>query len=122
MRRVLPLICIMVGTGLVRPALAQQSPDGWQAQKCAAYAAAWKQALDFFGSTGLNEGFIAGNLDFLAGGCIGQAEICPQSSAELDIANALSLALINAGAASTFLPFGCPHPQPTTGGWSGPGL
>jgi len=55
-------------------------------------------------------------------GCTEAIDICPRSSNEIHIANALTLAMMNSGAASTFLPFRCPHPEAVEGGWSGPGL
>ena len=99
----------------------QESTD-WPAAKCAAYGAAWNQALDGFGSDEMNYAFLAGNENFIAGGCSDRAEICPQSRQELEIANALTLALMNAGTASTFLPFKCPRPESAADGWTGPGL
>lgn len=104
------------------PAVPAAAQDDWPARKCAAYAAAWDQALELFGSDQLNYGFIAGNENYIAAGCVAAGDICPQSRQELDIANALTLALMNAGTASTFLPFRCPREQTEAGGWSGPGL
>jgi hypothetical protein len=104
------------------PAAAQAPSTDWVAQKCAAYDAAWQQALDGFDANQINYGFIAGNENFIASGCTDSADICPRSDTELAIANALTLALMNAGTASTFLPFGCPPLAPVEGGWTGPGL
>ncbi|WP_108395429.1 hypothetical protein [Devosia submarina] len=79
----------------------------WQQEKCRIYGEAWEKALDFFGSDDMNYNFMAGNENFIAGGCTEQANVCPRSAQELEIANALTIALMNAGAASTFLPFRC---------------
>ncbi|SEQ25717.1 hypothetical protein SAMN05428969_2434 [Devosia sp. YR412] len=107
---------------LIPPATGQEAPTDWPEQKCAAYAAAWSQALDAYGSDQMNYAFMAGNENFIASGCADRAEICPRSAQELDIANALTLALMNAGTASTFLPFKCPQPESAADGWTGPGL
>lgn len=103
-------------------AAAQDAANDWAAEKCAAYEAAWNQALDAFGDDEMNYAFLAGNENFIASDCMERGEICPQSSQELEIANALTLALMNAGTASTFLPFKCPVPESAADGWSGPGL
>jgi hypothetical protein len=116
MRSILILAALLVGAP---PAQAQQA--SWPEQKCAAYQTAWNQALDAFGTDGMNYAFIAGNENFIASGCESHAPVCPQSTAELEIANALTLAMMNAGAASTFLPFRCAAPE-TTDGWTGSGL
>ena len=55
----------------------------------------------------MNYNFMAGNENFIAGGCTEQVDVCPRSAQELEIANALTIAVMNAGAASTFLPFRC---------------
>ncbi len=73
------------------------------------------------GASQINYGFIAPNESFIASGCREAGMACPRSAVELEIANALTLAMMNAGAASTFLPFRCPH-EPVEGGWTRPGL
>ncbi len=80
----------------------------WQLEKCRIYEQSWGEALAFFGSDNVNYNFIAQNENFIAGRCTGGIQICPQSNQELEIANALTLVMMNAGAASTFLPFSCP--------------
>ncbi|WEK04314.1 MAG: hypothetical protein P0Y65_19385 [Candidatus Devosia phytovorans] len=107
---------------LASPCMAETVATDWPAEKCAVYEAAWNQSLDAFGSDEMNFAFLAGNENFIASGCSEAGEICPRSEQELEIANALSLAMINAGAASTFLPFHCPQPESAADGWSGPGL
>ena len=94
----LPLCCT--------PASAQQD-NAWAQEKCSRYERAWGEALQFFGTDGLNYAFIAGNENFIASGCTERTAICPRSIEELDIANALTIAAMNAGAASTFVPFAC---------------
>ena len=116
------LIITGMALGLASPASAQQETTAWVEQKCQIYAQAWAQALDLFGSGEMNYAFMAGNENFIASGCTESDDICPRSTQELEIANALTLALMNAGTASTFLPFHCPQPQSSEGGWAGPGL
>lgn len=103
---------------LLPPLPASAQDDDWVVRKCAIYAEAWTQA----DKSGLGEAFTAGNAAFIASACTDKGEICPVSAAELDLANNLTLVLMNAGAASTFLPFACAHPAPKAGGWTGPGL
>lgn len=79
----------------------------WQVEKCQIYTESWHKALDFFGTDNLNYSFIAQNENFITSGCTAPASVCAQSSQEYEIANALTLAMMNAGAASTFLPFRC---------------
>lgn len=81
--------------------------SGWQLEKCQIYRQSWDRALDFFGSDNLNHNFIAQNENFTASGCTAQLPVCPQSSQELAIANAMTIELMNAGTASTFPPFRC---------------
>jgi hypothetical protein len=44
---------------------------------------------------------------FLASGCTARADVCPRSAEEFEVANMLTIAAMNAGTASTFLPFAC---------------
>lgn len=120
MRERMAALCF--GLAVVSSPVAAQQSGGWVEEKCRIYEAAWAQALETHGSGQMNYAFIAGNENFIASGCTGPSDICPRSSQELDVANALTLAMMNAGAASTFLPFKCPAQPSAAGGWSGPGL
>lgn len=84
-----------------------ESLSAWQIEKCNLYEQAWEQALDGFGSDNLNYNFVAQNENFLASGCTSVPSVCPQSTQEIQIADFLTIAMMNAGAASTFLPFRC---------------
>lgn len=88
------------------PAAAEARRD-WNVEKCARYRADWPAALRHFGRDGLGEAFLAGHARFLASGCQDRSPICPRSPAELRIADAMTVAAMNAGMASTFLPFRC---------------
>ncbi len=88
------------------PSRAQPAQD-WPTVKCARYKAAWADALARRGRRGLSDDFIASHDAFLASGCTARADVCPRSPEELDLANVLTVLAMNAGTASTFLPFAC---------------
>ena len=79
----------------------------WAEEKCRRYENAWNEVLSRWGTDGMSAGFIDGNKAFIAGGCTGQGNVCPRSSRDLELANILTIAAMNAGTASTFLPFAC---------------
>lgn len=89
------------------PAAQGQQPASWQEVKCARYAQAWSEALARFGTEGLGRVFLDGHEAFLASGCRAGRNVCPRSPAELDLANAMTMAAMNAGTASSFPPFLC---------------
>ncbi len=84
-----------------------QDPQNWSEVKCSRYKKAWSEALTRRGSEGLGQDFIARHEAFLASGCTARADVCPRSPAELELANIMVLLAMNAGTASTFLPFSC---------------
>jgi hypothetical protein len=103
---VLTSLAALLSTGA--PAAAQDiRARGWVVEKCARYTKAWTEALARRGTKGLGQEFIARHEAFLASGCTGEHNVCPRSGAELDLANILVIAAMNAGTASTFPPFGC---------------
>ena len=75
--------------------------------KCARYKTAWSEALARRGTKGLGQEFLDRHEAFLASGCTAQANVCPRSAEELDLANMMVVAAMNAGTASTFPPFAC---------------
>jgi hypothetical protein len=89
------------------PAIAQDTPQSWPEVKCARYKKAWADALARRGTRGLGRDFLDRHEAFLASGCTGSADVCPRSSEELDLANIMVVAAMNAGTASTFPPFAC---------------
>jgi hypothetical protein len=95
--------------GLVTTEVLAQQPraESWTVEKCNRYKKAWSDALERFGRKGLGQEFIDRHEAFLAGGCTAQADVCPKSKEELDLANVLAIRAMNAGTASTFLPFAC---------------
>lgn len=100
---------------------AEEQAVSWAEQKCSVYEGAWERVVGAAEASQINYAFIAANENFIASGCTEAGMACPRSAVELEIANALTLAMMNAGAASTFLPFRCPH-ETVEGGWTGPGL
>ncbi len=115
--RVLAVLLALLPGG----AQAHGESAAWVEQKCRAYEAAWERAVAAHHGRQMVDVFIAANETFITSGCTEAGTACPRSAVELEIANALTLAMMNAGAASTFLPFRCPHER-VEGGWSGPGL
>ncbi len=98
--------CSMAG-GL-SSALAQNTPPKpWPEVKCERYGKAWAEALVRRGQQGLSREFIERHEGFLASGCTTRADVCPRSAEELDMANMMVVAAMNAGTASTFPPFAC---------------
>jgi hypothetical protein len=89
-------------------ARAQTSPSqSWPEVKCSRYRKAWSEALQRRGTQGLGREFLERHEAFLASGCTTRADVCPRSAAELDLANMMVVAAMNAGTASTFPPFSC---------------
>jgi hypothetical protein len=89
---------------LTQPAHAQTPQDA----KCARYATAWTEAQQRFGRGGLGDAFVADNNRFIAAECRTRMAICPRSPQELAMADILTIAAMNAGMASSFVPFRCP--------------
>jgi hypothetical protein len=88
--------------------VAQDRPaSSWREEKCARYGQAWSEALARFGREGLGGAFLDRHAAFLAAGCPARREVCPRSPAELAIADALTVAAVNARIPGSFLPFAC---------------
>ena len=94
--------------GFVSPVSAQQGEaPSWSEVKCERYKKAWSTAIARRGTRGIGPEFIERHEAFLASGCSTQADVCPRSAEELDLANIMVIAAMNAGTASTFPPFAC---------------
>ncbi len=85
-----------------------EPPTAWQIRKCEVFAEAWSKALPSYPANDVSASFIADNQHFIAVTCRSNAAICPQSASEIAIANRLTFATMNAGAASSFVPYRCP--------------
>ncbi|POR54225.1 hypothetical protein [Bosea psychrotolerans] len=111
MKRPTKLIATLLAASIVSVtsvAFAQDSqPQSWSEVKCARYKKAWSEALTRRGTQGLGPEFLADHEAFLASGCMAQANVCPKSAEELELANIMVILAMNAGTASTFLPFSC---------------
>jgi hypothetical protein len=100
------LVCSMVG-GLSSVLAQTTPPKSWPEVKCERYGKAWTEALTRRGRQGLSPEFVERHEAFLASGCTARADVCPRSTEELDMANIMVVAAMNAGTASTFPPFAC---------------
>ena len=101
------LLALCPGGGVSRAAAQDARAPSWSEVKCARYKTAWTQALARRGRRGLGQEFVDRHEAFLASGCTGKADVCPRSAEELELANILTILAMNAGTASTFLPFAC---------------
>ena len=79
----------------------------WQTKKCDVYAKALSEILEHVGREGVSGYFLAQNQAFIDSGCLADVDACPESEVEIEIANGLTIATMNAGAASSFSPFRC---------------
>ncbi len=112
------LLCLVVA-GSWSAEAAQSTAGGtaptWPRQKCDFYAKAWHKLLPMSEGKGVTAEFITGNEAFIAAGCSNGADVCPSSRADIELANRLTMAAMNFGTASSFLPFVCrQRPAPTT--------
>ncbi|MBU8536941.1 hypothetical protein [Falsiroseomonas tokyonensis] len=103
MRLVLALLLV---ASLVAAAQTPARGD-WNAEKCARYSADWPRALEMFGRQGLSAEFLDRHAAFLDSGCRSRIEVCPRSAQELALADAMTIAAMNSGMASSFVPFRC---------------
>ncbi len=94
-------------SGASLAATQKRQPQSWPEVKCARYKKAWTEAIARRGTQGLGREFLDRHEAFLASGCTERPEVCPRSAEELDLANIMVIAAMNAGTASTFPPFSC---------------
>lgn len=79
----------------------------WQKKKCSVFEAAFADLTRRLGTEGTSAAFLEGNRAYIASGCLADVDACPQTDRDVEIANGLTIATMNAGAASTFSPFRC---------------
>ena len=101
------LILAFAVNGLAPVRAEEPEVEAWAKEKCVRYERAWHKALDFTGREGIGDDFIRGNEKFIADGCSSGADVCPRSTEEINLANVLTMAAMNFGTASSFLPFVC---------------
>jgi hypothetical protein len=82
-------------------------PTPWQIRKCQIYKAAWEDLPMLMSTGSFSPQFKTLNETFIESGCLAHIAICPQGQQEIDAANLLTIAAMNGGTASTFLPFRC---------------
>lgn len=85
----------------------KRAAQDWSEVKCERYKAGLAQILARRGTGGIGQEFRKSHDAFLASGCTARADVCPRSAEELEVANMLTIVAMNAGTASTFLPFAC---------------
>jgi len=101
------ILASLVASGASLVAAQDNQSPSWSEVKCARYKKAWSDALARRGTRGLGRDFLDSHEAFLASGCTAKANVCPRSAEELDLANVMVISAMNAGTASTFLPFSC---------------
>ncbi|TPP10297.1 hypothetical protein [Rhizobium glycinendophyticum] len=79
----------------------------WQIEKCEVYRKALTEILAHVGRDGVSASFLERNNEYIASGCLAAVDACPQTDKDIEIANGLTIATMNAGAASSFSPFRC---------------
>ncbi|MDQ2094044.1 hypothetical protein [Rhodalgimonas zhirmunskyi] len=98
---------LLLGHVLAQAVHAQDvgAPDGWSIEKCDRYKAAWAH-MQPETRPGIGAGFLRDHAAFLASGCL-SGRVCPQSPAEIELADTLSLMAVADGMAGSFTPFSC---------------
>ena len=76
----------------------------WTAEKCSRYARAWDQWAE---TPELSHSFTVAQNAFIARGCQPPRDVCPQTKADLKVADQLALMAVAEGMAGSFLPFDC---------------
>lgn len=100
-------------TALLAPSLfptsatSKEAPSAWQIRKCQIYKAAWSDLPILMDTSLLSLQFTTLNETFISSGCLAHIGICPQSKGEIAAANILTIAAMNGGTASSFVPFRC---------------
>jgi hypothetical protein len=96
------------GSALAQEAgVTAEERSDWQRKKCDVYTKALAEILDHVGRDGLSEHFLARNREFIDSGCLADVDACPETEDDIEVANGLTIATMNAGAASSFSPFRC---------------
>jgi hypothetical protein len=107
----LALVAAMTATSALaieqEPGTTAEARSDWQRKKCDVYAKALTDILDHVGREGVSDRFLAENQAFIASGCLADVDACPETEDDIEVANGLTIATMNAGAASSFSPFRC---------------
>lgn len=111
MRPLLAAATLLAYIAIIGTAPAEQTetrPPSWRDVKCDRYRQAWAEVRARYGIQGLGLAFLERHDAFMASGCTAGRDVCPRTGREMELANILTVAAMNAGTASTFLPFACP--------------
>ena len=81
------------------PARAQGAlePRGWAVEKCRRYGLAWEHLRAGGLPAHVGPGFVAAQDGFIAGGCVSEMRICPESAGERTVADTLTLMAVAEG-------------------------
>jgi len=101
------LLPVSSASAQTEPAPPSQITGAWPEVKCQRWRSAYDEALRRFSRKGLGQEFITGNEAFIASGCQTPPDVCPRSAEELNFANVMVMAGMNAGLSSTFMPYTC---------------
>ncbi|WP_026480609.1 hypothetical protein [Ahrensia sp. 13_GOM-1096m] len=92
---------------LISPPLAHGQALSWKQEKCVRYSDAWDKAITLYDKDKMSADFVAEHERFIKAKCDHDIRVCPVSDYDLEVANAMVVASMNAGTASTFPPFTC---------------
>jgi hypothetical protein len=95
----------------VAQSVRNSQPSAWQVKKCQIYHHAWSRLLEEWGHKRFSAEFVDKNRIFIENACLIDVDVCPNSPMEIEAANVLTIATMNAGAASSFSPFRCRKPS-----------
>lgn len=107
------MVLIAAGLGIASAATGEEtgtsidSRSSWQQQKCAVFEATFAELTARLGTDDASEAFLTGSRAYIDSGCLADVDACPETEKDIAIANGLTIATMNAGAASTFSPFRC---------------
>jgi len=106
------MIVLLMGCGVslageTEPGASTEARSAWQVEKCEVFAKALDRILARMGTDDVSPDFIDNNRAYIASGCLAPVDACPKTPKDIEIANGLTIATMNAGAASTFSPFRC---------------
>lgn len=101
----------LVSAAALAASLAHAEPPAlseWTAQKCVLYGESWDWVLRTQDLSDISPRFLTDHQSFIEARCDHSITICPETAAELKLADLLTILSMNEGMASTFVPFACP--------------
>lgn len=99
------LACLFSISSIVEEVQAEKRT--WSEEKCVRYSDAWDKAVTLYDKGKMTAAFVAEHERFIKAECDHEIRVCPVSDYDLEVANAMVVASMNAGTASTFPPFTC---------------